>query len=84
MHLDGLYLPARKRRPINGKHFSAPLSSKDTPSQLDLQAEIRQKFESILRPTAELETSGLDNLAIEHWNIRSCSWRSLMHTPSPY
>ena len=52
-------------RPIEGKHFSAPLSSKDTPSELDLQAEIRQKFESILRPNSEIESSSFDNLAIE-------------------
>ena len=61
----GWTLPSGKEeKPINGKYFSAPLSTKDSPNQLNMQQEIRQKFENILLPTAELETSGLDNLAI--------------------
>ena len=61
----GWTLPSGKEeKPINGKYFSAPLSTKDSPNQLNMQQEIRQKFENILLPAAELETSGLDNLAI--------------------
>ena len=62
----GWTLPSgREDRPINGKHFSAPLSVKDSSNQFDMEQEIRQKFENILRPGSEFESSDFDNLAIE-------------------
>ena len=62
----GWQLPSGKQEnPINGKYFSAPLSSKDSPVELNLQAEIKRKFDSILRPSSELERTAFDNLAVE-------------------
>jgi len=62
----GWTLPSGKEeRPINGKHFSAPLSSQDSPIELNLQAEIRKKYERILRPNSELESPTFNNLAME-------------------
>ena len=55
----------KEERPINGKHFSAPLSSQDSPIELNLQAEIRKKYEIILRPNSEIETPTFNNLAME-------------------
>ena len=62
----GWTLPSGKEeRPINGKHFSAPLSSQDSPIELNLQAEIRKKYELILRPNSEIESPTFNNLAME-------------------
>ena len=55
----------KQENPINGKYFSAPLSSKDSPVELNLQAEIKRKFDSMLRPNSELERTAFDNLAVK-------------------
>ena len=68
----GWQLPSGKQeKPINGKYFSAPLSSKDSPVELNLQAEIKRKFDSILRPNSELEKTAFDNLAVEGQSTHS-------------
>ena len=62
----GWTLPSGKEeKPINGRHFTAPLSSKDSPIELNLQTDIRQKFEGILRTSSAMESPTFDNLAIE-------------------
>ena len=62
----GWTLPSgQEEKPINGIHFTAPLSSKDSHYELNLQTDIRRKFESILRTSSDIESPTLDNLAIE-------------------
>ena len=63
----GWQLPFRKARKSYQwqKYFSAPLSSKDSPVELNLQAEIKRKFDSILRPNSELEKLPLITLRLK-------------------
>ena len=55
----------RKAKKLSMVNTFRHLSSKDSPLELNLQAEIKRKFDSILRPNYELEITAFDNLAFE-------------------
>ena len=65
VQLGGNCLPESKKILSTENTFQLPLSSKDSPIELNLQAEIKRKFDSILRPNSELERNAFDNLAVE-------------------
>ena len=61
----GWTLPSGKEeKPINGKYFSAPLSPKDTPEEMEIQNQISKKFEAIFQSDPQDKPVNFENLAI--------------------